>query len=45
MVVYALTARTQCDDVIVKPNKTGADEIALIFIQGAQITPDQYISP
>lgn len=43
MVACALTACTQCDDVIVKPTKTGADEIALIFIQGAQITPDQYL--
>ena len=43
VVLCALTACTQCDDIIVKPTKTGTDEIALIFIQGAQITPHQYL--
>lgn len=31
------------DDVLLKPTKQGKDEVALIFIQGAQIRPDQYV--
>lgn len=38
-----LVVHVLCDDVIIKPVKTGTDTIALIYIQGAQITPDQYI--
>ena len=38
-----LAVHVSCEDVIVKPVKTGTDTIALLYIQGAQITPDQYI--
>jgi len=30
------------DDIILKPMKTGSQEIALVFIQGAYIKPNQY---
>ena len=31
------------DDVLLKPTKQGREEVALIYIQGAQIRPDQYV--
>ena len=31
------------DDVLLKPVKSGMQQLALVYIQGAQIQPDQYI--
>ena len=31
------------DDIILKPVKEGKQEVALVFIQGSQIKPDQYV--
>ncbi len=32
-----------CDDIVLKPVKTGQPEVAIVYIQGAQIKPEQYI--
>lgn len=42
LLLALLVVIAAADDLILKPVKEGNDEVALIFIQGAQIRPDQY---
>lgn len=43
VLVVGLVSYAECDDVVLKPIKTGKEEVGMIFIQGAQIQPEQYI--
>ena len=42
VVVLVLLANASAGDIIVKPSKAGGEEIGVVVIQGAQITPDSY---
>ncbi len=42
-VVLLVSTLAACDDVVLKPTKTGQKEIALVYIQGAQIEPERYV--
>lgn len=43
LLVTAPFANAAGSDVIMKPSKSGAQEIGVVVIQGAQITPDKYV--
>lgn len=41
--VLLLLANASADDIILKPSKGGLEEIGVVVIQGAQITPESYL--
>ena len=43
LLLLLITGLAAADDVILKPLKQGAEEVALIMVQGLLIQPDQYI--
>ena len=43
LVLMVFVASVQSSDVILKPTKQASQQVAVVFIQGAQITPEQYV--
>jgi len=42
LLYLCLVSMAISDDIILKPTKTGSQEIAMVFIQGAYVKPSQY---